>query len=69
MSRDLARSHDETVMWLYGKKPITVSYDPEMFGGHRHCGNGATMILVCHGISQDHVIKVPYDFIGGSSLW
>ena len=26
-------------------------------GGHRHCGSGAIVVLVCYVISQDHVIK------------
>ena len=32
------------------------------FGGQRHCDSGDIMILVCHVISQDHVIKGSYDF-------
>ena len=27
------------------------------FGGHRHCGSGDIMVLVCQVISQDHMIK------------
>ena len=36
------------------------------FGGHRHCDSGDIMILVCHVILQDNVIKRSYDFIGRS---
>ena len=27
------------------------------------------MFLVCHMILQGHIIKEPYDFMGGSSSW
>ena len=37
-----------------------------MFGSHRYCGNGYTMILVCHVISQDHMVIWTYDFTGGA---
>ena len=36
------------------------------FGSHRHCGNEDIMVSVCHAISQDHVIKEPCDFMGGT---
>ena len=41
-----------------------VSHQPAKFGGHRHCGSGDIMVLVCHVISQHHVIKRSYDFMG-----
>ena len=28
-----------------------------MFGGHKHCGSRDIIILVCHVISQNHVIE------------
>ena len=34
-----------------------VSHQPDKFAGHRHCGSGDIMILVCHVILQDHLIK------------
>ena len=37
-----------------------VSYHPAKFSGYRRCGSGDKIILVCHVISQDHVIKEPY---------
>ena len=43
-------------MWLYRQESIKAIYHPSRFGGHRHCGSG-DMILVCHVILQDHVIK------------
>ena len=36
-----------------------------MFGGYRHCSS-EDVILVCHVISQDHVIKGSCDFAGRS---
>ena len=42
---------------------------PAKFGGHGHCGSGDIMVLVCHEISRDHVIKESSDFIGGSPSW
>ena len=41
------------------------SYHYAKFGGHSHSGSGI-MILVCHVISQDHVIKRSRNFMGGS---
>ena len=46
LSRDISRSCDERVMWLYGWQPVKVSYRPAKFGGHRHCGSGNIMFLV-----------------------
>ena len=39
------------------------------FCGHSYSGSGVIMILVCHVISQDHVIKGPCDFMGGRPSW
>ena len=46
-----------TVMSLYGQKPPNVNHHPTKFCGFRHCGHGDIMILVCHVILEDHVIK------------
>ena len=46
-----------------------VSHHPTKFHGHRHCGSGDKMVLVCHVISQDHVIKGSFDFMGGRPSW
>ena len=32
-----------------------------MFGGQKHIGNEDIMVLVCHMILQDHVIKALYN--------
>ena len=37
--------------------------------GHNHAGSGVMMILVCHMIPQDYVIKGSSDFMGGSHSW
>ena len=46
-----------------GWSPFKVSHDPAKFSGHNDFGRGDIMILVCHVIFQDHVIKVSCDFI------
>ena len=51
-------------MLLYGHKTMKRSYRPTMFGGHSHCSSEDIMILVCHVILLDHVIKGSCDFIG-----
>ena len=49
---------DQSAKWLYGLEPLKKSQHPTKFGGHRDCGSGEIMVLVCHMISQDHMIKV-----------
>ena len=44
-------------------------HHPTKFGGHRHCGSGDKMILVCGVTSQDHLVKGSRDFMGSSPLW
>ena len=46
-----------------------VSHNPTNFGGYRLFGSGDTMSLVGQVISQDHVIKGSYDFMGESPSW
>ena len=41
-----------------------MSYHPAKFGGHRHCDSWDIMVLTCHVMSQDHVIKGLCDFMG-----
>ena len=53
-------------MGLYGEKSLNVSHHPAKFCGHNHCGSGDTWFLVCHEISQGHMIKGSCDFIGRS---
>ena len=42
-----------------------VSYHPAKFGSHSHSGSEIIMILVCHVILQNHMIKGSCSFIGG----
>ena len=44
-------------------------YHPVKSGGRSHSTSGVIMILVCHMISQDRVIKGSYDPNGGSLSW
>ena len=43
-----------------------VSYHSTKFGGHRHCSSEDIKVLVCQVISQDHLIKGSFDFMGKS---
>ena len=44
-----------------------MSHHPTKFGDDRQCGSGDIMVLVvCHVISQDHVIKGFSDFMSRS---
>lgn len=45
------------------------SHHSVKFGGHRHCGIGHTVALVCYMILQEYVTKGSYDFLGGILLW
>ena len=38
-------------------------------GGHRHCSSGDIMVLVCHVIMKDHMIKGWRNFIGENPSW
>ena len=44
-----------------------VSHYPAKFGGHRHCDSGDIIVLVCHVISQECLIKRSRDFSCSSS--
>ena len=44
-----------------------VGHQLAKFSGHSQCSSRDIKVLVCHVISQDHVIKRSCDFIGGSS--
>ena len=59
-SHNLARPCDQRVK---------VSHHPARFGGHSYCGIRYVMVLVCHKISQDHVIRGSRDFTGKSLSW
>ena len=45
-----------------------VSRHPAKFSGHMHSGSG-NMVLVCHKVSQDHVIKELGDIMVGNPSW
>ena len=56
-------------LWLKGhvtcvRAGHTKSHDLAMFNGHKHCGSGDVMILVCSQILQDHVTKGLGNFVG-----
>ena len=48
-------------------KPVMVSHHFAKINGHRHCDSEDLMVLVCHMILQNHVIKMLCELIGGSS--
>ena len=41
-----------------------MSHHPTKFGSHSHCGCGNIMVLVCHVISQSHVMKRSRYYMG-----
>ena len=45
---------------LYWKTIFKLSHHLVKFGDHRHRGSEDLMLLVCHEISQDHIIKGSY---------
>ena len=45
-----------------------VSRHPAKFSGHMHSGSG-NLVLVCHKVSQDHVIKELGDIMVGNPSW
>ena len=53
-------SHDQSAMYLWVWEPLTLSYHHTKFGIDRHCISGDIIGLVCHVISEDHVIKGLY---------
>ena len=44
-------------MQLYGQELIKTNYHHIKFRDHRHSGSGDMVVLVCHVILQNHVIK------------
>ena len=45
-------------------EPVKVSQHPAKFGDHRHSGSGDIMVLICHVISQGHVMNWSYELKG-----
>ena len=60
------RSKNHVMLWTGARQG---DYHPVKFGGHRRCGSGDQNDLVCHVISQDHMIKGSCDFTGHSMHW
>ena len=56
---------------IKGSKDTFMEVDPHCMSqscckvccGHRHCGSGDVMFLVCHVTLQDHVIERSCDFL------
>ena len=49
---------------------LQLSHHPTTFHGHKRCGSGEVMVLACHVISQDHIIRRSCDFIASNlSRW
>ena len=46
------------------RSPLKVSQHPSKFGGREYYGSVNVIVLICHVISQDHVIKESCDFKG-----
>ena len=61
MSRD--------ILSFYGWKPFTLSYRLAMFGGHWSSVSGDIKYLICHVISQKHVIEGSSNFMSEASSW
>ena len=53
----------------YGWKPIAVSHNLVMFGGHWSSTSGDIKYLTCHVTSQNHMTEGSSNFISGSSSW
>ena len=57
-------THDQMAMWLHGWIPVTLSYNPANFDGHRSCRRGDIMFLIWHVTSHDHMVIRLCDFSG-----
>ena len=65
---DIEKPYDQSAMWLYGQEPINIVYSSVKSGGHRQSGIRDVMVLICHVIPQDPVIKRSYDVMGRSLM-
>ena len=63
LSRDLTKPPNRRIMQLHGQEPIKVSDGLAKCGSHMHFGSDDKIILVCHVILQDQVIKESCNFI------
>ena len=66
-SRDLAGPHDHTFEELMDETYFKVKQHHTKSGSHRRYGSRDIMVLVCHMISQDYLIKVSCHFMGRSA--
>lgn len=65
---EAARSQDARTMLFYRQELLKVSYTCAKFVGHMLSGSGDIMVLHCHVISKDHVIKGSCNFMSKSPL-
>ena len=56
---------ESCVLWVRTPQD---SHDPTKFGDHRYCDSG-DMLLVCHVIEQDYVIKESCEFMSERNSW
>ena len=64
-------SQKHVAIWSFdfmGKR-VRASHHPDKFFGHRYCGSGNVMVLICHVISQGHVIERCGNIVARSPLW
>ena len=52
------------ITWPYGWEHLMVSDYPVKFDGDKHWGVGDIIVLVCHVISENHVLNGSCDFMG-----
>ena len=56
------RTRDSRFIWHYGLGLLIECHHPPKSVDQGHCGSGYVMVLICHMISQDQVIKGSCDF-------
>ena len=57
------------VIGLYGWKSLKLNDHFTKSCGHRHCGSGDIMVIVCDVISQDHLTEGWSNIMGRSPSW
>ena len=55
-ANDLTKPRNQRIICLYSLEPLK-SIDPTKVGSHQQCGSGDIMVLVCHAILQDLLMK------------
>ena len=66
LSREFARPREQSIVSVYSWEPFKERYHAPKFCGHRQCDDGDIMVLSCHMISQDRVMKKSCDFVDSS---